>query len=361
MTTPDTAQRLDWVDIAKGICITLVVMFHSTLGVEKAIGEATSLNALIEWARPFRMPDFFLISGLFLAARIDRPWRSYLDAKVAHFAYFYLLWAHILLALKAPSMIGEAGVSGFVQTYLWSYLDPFSSLWFIYLLAVYFTVAKLLHGVPKLAVLAGGALLHAIWPHTGIFLADEFANRFVFFYSGYVLAPYVFAYADRITRADALAVATGLLLWAIVNGAAVSSGLAVVPVLDLGISFIGIAAVVAASVLFARSGFAGAIQYCGRNSISIYLAFTVFMGPVRAVLLKFAPGLPGEAVALASMMAGITGALLLAYAVRGTRLGFLFTRPKAFKLAGAENRTGTRARQPGLTRAPEMAAAPNKG
>src|SRR4029078_9771560 len=86
------ATRVDWVDVAKGICIILVVMMHSTLGVEKAIGAETSLHAFIEWARPFRMPDFFLISGLFLAARIDRPWRAYLDTKVAHFAYFYVLW-----------------------------------------------------------------------------------------------------------------------------------------------------------------------------------------------------------------------------------------------------------------------------
>ena len=41
------------------------------------------------------MPDFFLISGLFLAARIDRPWPAYLDTKVVHFAYFYVLWVNI--------------------------------------------------------------------------------------------------------------------------------------------------------------------------------------------------------------------------------------------------------------------------
>ena len=64
--------RLAWVDVAKGLCILLVVLMHATLGVEKAIGHETALNAFIEWARPFRMPDFFLISGLFLAARIDR-------------------------------------------------------------------------------------------------------------------------------------------------------------------------------------------------------------------------------------------------------------------------------------------------
>ena len=62
-----STPRVDWVDYAKGICIILVVMMHSTLGVEKAAGELSWLNGFIEWARPFRMPDFFLISGLFLS------------------------------------------------------------------------------------------------------------------------------------------------------------------------------------------------------------------------------------------------------------------------------------------------------
>lgn len=40
--------RLAWVDVAKGLCIILVVMMHATLGVEKAIGSETSLHAFID-------------------------------------------------------------------------------------------------------------------------------------------------------------------------------------------------------------------------------------------------------------------------------------------------------------------------
>src|SRR5580765_5906063 len=100
MSAGTSGSRVDWVDYAKGICIILVVMMHSTLGVEKAAGELSWLNGFIEWARPFRMPDFFLISGLFLASRIDRPWRLFLDRKVLHFAYFYTLWLTIQFAFK---------------------------------------------------------------------------------------------------------------------------------------------------------------------------------------------------------------------------------------------------------------------
>src|SRR5581483_7551827 len=94
MASNDATGRLDWVDVAKGICIILVVMMHSTFGVEKSIASETALHTFIEWARPFRMPDFFLISGLFLAARIDRPWRAYLDTKVVHFAFLRAVGQH---------------------------------------------------------------------------------------------------------------------------------------------------------------------------------------------------------------------------------------------------------------------------
>ena len=72
MAGPLASKRVDWVDYAKGFCIVMVVMMHSTLGVEKALGEPSWLHGAIEFARPFRMPDFFLIAGLFLGRVIDR-------------------------------------------------------------------------------------------------------------------------------------------------------------------------------------------------------------------------------------------------------------------------------------------------
>ena len=109
-----TRQRVDWVDYAKGFCIVFVVMMHSTLGVGLAMGQEGWLHTVVAFAKPFRMPDFFLISGLFLAQVIDRDWRTYLDRKVLHFAYFYLLWTAIQFALKAPLFVREHGLFGMI-------------------------------------------------------------------------------------------------------------------------------------------------------------------------------------------------------------------------------------------------------
>ena len=80
---------------------------HSVLGVELAAGQTGFMHLLVAFAKPFRMPDFFLISGLFLPLVIDRDWRTYLDRKVVHFAYFYVLWVTIQFGFKAPGFAAE--------------------------------------------------------------------------------------------------------------------------------------------------------------------------------------------------------------------------------------------------------------
>src|SRR6186997_1197882 len=176
----DRATRIDWVDYAKGICIVMVVMMHSVLGVEKAAGDTGFMHAFVMFAQPFRMPDFFLISGLFLAQVIDRDWRTYLDRKVIHFVYFYLLWTAIQFGLKAPGLMQANGVAGVAWLYLETFWEPFGTLWFIYLLPIFFVVTKLAHGwrIPVIAIWLVGAALETARIHTGFTVIDEFAARF---------------------------------------------------------------------------------------------------------------------------------------------------------------------------------------
>src|SRR3954449_2510396 len=191
-----TAGRVVWVDYAKGICIVMVVMMHSVLGVEAAAGQTGFMHLLVAFAKPFRMPDFFLISGLFLAVVIDRDWRTYLDRKVVHFAYFYVLWVTIQFGFKAPFFAAEGGWSHAGLLYLESFIEPFGTLWFIYLLPIFFVVTKATRNMPPLLIWLVAAALEIAPIDTGWTVIDEFAGRFVYFYTGYLLAPRVFALAE---------------------------------------------------------------------------------------------------------------------------------------------------------------------
>jgi uncharacterized membrane protein YcfT len=326
-------HRIDWVDYSKGICIILVVMMHTTLGVEKASGSISWLNGFIEWAKPFRMPDFFLISGLFLSARIDKSWRNYFDIKVLHFAYFYILWMSIQMLIKAYGIYQVQGAAGVATFYAMGFIEPFGTLWFIYLLAVFFVVTKALRSIAPFIIFAVAALLEMAPIETGWSLVDEFASRYVYFFAGYWLAKYVFGFAERVSARSVAVIFSSLIIWAYVNYQFVHYGFAAMPGIGLALGFVGAAAVVSAGVLLSKTQMAAAIRYCGQNSIVIYLSFFLFMAAGRSVLLKFAPGIDLGLISLLVTAGGVIGPVLLFWFTRETPLSFLFHRPAWAKLA----------------------------
>ena len=326
--------------------------------MRRLTGEVSWLNGFIEWARPFRMPDFFMLSGLFLASRIHRPWRDYHRQQGgALCAYFYVLWMNIQFLIKAPAAYVDAGMLGVMKSYFVGYIEPYGTLWFIYILAIFFVVAKLVRNVSPIVIFALAALLEMAPIETGWMLVDEFASRFVYFYAGYWLAPRIFQFAEQVAGRSAIVVASGLIVWAGFNGMAVSSGLSHAPVLSLALGFIGACAVVSTGVLLAKFRAAEAIRYCGENSIVIYLAFFLFMVASRTLLLK--TGLIPDLglVSLIVTASGVIGSVVLFWVVRNTKLSFLFRRPKAFRLSPKAERWHTAAHEqqrPLETRRPSL-------
>jgi uncharacterized membrane protein YcfT len=323
--------RVDWVDYAKGFCIVMVVMMHSTLGVEKAAGATSWLGAVVEFARPFRMPDFFLISGLFLARVIDRDWRSYLDRKVLHFAYFYVLWVTIQFVFRAPGIAAEAGGAGVLKEFLLAFIEPFGTLWFIYLLPIFFVVTKLTRRAPPVLIFAVAALLESLKIHSGWIVIDEFAARFVYFFAGYWLAAYVFALAHQMQEHPRLAIG-GLGVWSLINGALVTAGMSLLPGVSLFLGGIGALAVVSIAALLAKTRLFDPLRYAGEHSLVVYLAFFLPMAATRTLLLKtgIVPDL-GTVALIVTAVAAVTP-LLFHGLVRGTWAAFLFRRPNAFRL-----------------------------
>src|ERR1043166_3553544 len=251
MALTGTPKRIDWVDYAKGICIVMVVMMHSVLGVEAAAGQTGFMHALVAFAKPFRMPDFFLISGLFLAVVIDRDWRTYLDRKVVHFAYFYVLWVTIQFGFKAPGFAADLSWAHAGYLYLESFIEPFGTLWFIYLLPIFFVVTKLTRRIAPVLIFAIAALLESAHVVTGWTVIDEFCARFVYFFAGYWLASYVFALADRARGNPALAL-VALVLWAAINGMLVEYGYSEWPLISLALGLAGASAIIVVGTLLAH-------------------------------------------------------------------------------------------------------------
>src|SRR5437660_5640850 len=327
--------RVDWVDYAKGICIVMVVMMHSVLGVELASGQTGFMHILVAFAKRFRMPDFFLFSGLFLSLVIGRDWRLYLDRKVVHFVYFYVLWVTIQFGFKAPSFAAESGWAHVGLLYLESFIEPFGTLWFIYLLPVFFVVTKLTRTVPSLAIWVVAASLEMAHIATGLTAIDEFCARFVYFYSGYLFADLVFAWSDRARARPAWAL-VGLGAWALINGGLVQFGFSEWPLISLALGLAGAGAIVIFGTLLARAHWLDFLRYCGEHSIVIYLAFFLPMAATRTLLLRIGLIHDIGAISLVVTLAGVAGALVLWRSALAVGADFLFERPAAFGIAPKE-------------------------
>jgi uncharacterized membrane protein YcfT len=327
-----TPARIDWVDYAKGICIVMVVMMHSVLGVELAAGQTGFMHLFVTFAKPFRMPDFFLISGLFLSMVIDRDWRVYLDRKVVHFAYFYVLWVTIQFGFKAPGFAAQTGWAQVGLLYLESFIEPFGTLWFIYLLPIFFVVTKATRRMPPLLIWGVAALLEMAHVATGWTAIDEFCARFVYFYSGYWFAGYVFALSDRARVHPKWALA-GLALWATIDGGLVYLGCSELPLVSLALGLVGACAIVTCGTLLARMQWLTFLRFCGEHSIVIYLAFFLPMAATRTLLLHTGWIHDIGTMSLIVTIAGVVGALALWRIALAVGANFLFERPAAFWIA----------------------------
>jgi uncharacterized membrane protein YcfT len=207
-------------------------------------------------------------------------------------------------------------------------VQPFGTLWFIYLLPIFFVVTKLARNVSPLAILVFAAALEIAPIETGSVIVDEFASRFVYFYIGYIFASRVFAFADTVKAMPIVAIA-GLAVWFYVNHVFTARGWSDLPFVSLPLGLVGAGAVVAVSALLSRMDKVFApLRYCGQNSIVIYLAFFLPMAASRAALLKMDLGLDLGTISMIVTAEGVTGAIVWYWILRKTPAWFLFKRPE---------------------------------
>lgn len=328
-------NRIDWIDYSKGICMILVVMMHTVINYEFLAGSEGWLRPVVDFAQPFRMPDFFLIAGLFLHRSIHSDANGYFDRKVIHFAYFYLLWLLILMPFKEMDVLFSDPVA-FSKMVLIAVIEPVNALWFLHMLAIFYVVTRLTRKVPIWIMLAVGLALNTAY-QAGIIdtdwtVANRFADRFVYFYVGYVAAHAIFRGAERIRENTPVLIA-GLLIWGVANYYLASQGYHNLPILAPVIGLIGAAAVCALGVLMAKHNIGWAVRYVGQNSLVVYLTFYIPMKVTEKIIHKLGDPLGSIGLSTAIILfVAVASPLIFARIIRNTPLNALYERPTAFKL-----------------------------
>lgn len=150
--------RVDWLDVARGIGIVLVVLGHAARGVVAANMEGPPRFGTADLALyTFHMPLFMLLAGVNVPGSLANGRKSFLSAKTWTIAYPYVLWSLIQgsLLLALSSLTNTQPHWTDLLAIAWQPLSPF---WFLYALFAFMVLVMLVRSAALLVALAIAAL-----------------------------------------------------------------------------------------------------------------------------------------------------------------------------------------------------------
>jgi len=158
MESQKTSSRSECLDAAKGICIILVVIYHTSMYFLAKCPQFADTNSykvlqlFITGLGTMRMPLFFLISG-FLAnsAVFKRSWREIFQPRVATFLWLYMLWvvmdwcfrAYLISHFNPDFVHGSEAFPLTLEAFARDVVVGNTAIWYLYALVLFFCVCKL--------------------------------------------------------------------------------------------------------------------------------------------------------------------------------------------------------------------------
>ncbi len=132
-------SRLSWIDYARGIAIILVCYRHVFEGSKEAgieMGSYHFLEYINIFLYSFRMPLFFIISGLFFTRSLQKKGlKLYIEDRARSILYPYFVWGFIQLSLQiifTKYTNGHPTVSSYLNLF---YLPrEIAQFWYLYAL-----------------------------------------------------------------------------------------------------------------------------------------------------------------------------------------------------------------------------------
>jgi fucose 4-O-acetylase-like acetyltransferase len=149
-----------WIDLARGMGITLVVYGHTVRGLFGAgvVERAGAWSLVDHFIYGFHMPLFFLLAGLFMQPREDESLLQLVRRHLVRFGYPYLIWASAQMALQiAASSHTNSSVT--IEDFPTIFVTPPMQFWFLYAL---FVQAIWLDILDKLRVSRSASVLIAL-------------------------------------------------------------------------------------------------------------------------------------------------------------------------------------------------------
>lgn len=180
-------KRIQWIDIAKGLGILLVIYGHALGGIMNSNDQLSTAVLFKPYSiiYGFHMPLFFFLSGIFATHWVKRNIKLAIKQKVISLVFPYFIWTIITGSIMAAAQsVTNSGLG--VKDILLSPIAPFSEYWFLYVLFIVFLTfyfGERLIG--KKALLVISLLFFLIRPVIfRYWIFDAFSLNFLFFMMG---------------------------------------------------------------------------------------------------------------------------------------------------------------------------------
>jgi fucose 4-O-acetylase-like acetyltransferase len=276
-------ERIAHFDVAKGISIALVALFHTTLGFVSAniISNVPLLNFMTTLAYGFHVHIFFAVSGYFSVKALSRA--NFLRDRMLALYYPYLLWSVISLS--------ASGIAANVTNnhYSWSTLLtlpiwPILHYWFLLSLMASQLLLYIFRTQRALIVSAVVALVASVvlpgWLHDAAYFYPFTVTGALFALRGSLptLRPWIAVLCF-------LFLIAGTYLATTIDIGAFDIRIA--PFIPF--SFAGCYALVCFSKTVGRNWFGRVFAYLGEHSLAIYLMHVLIAASLRTFLYKIDP------------------------------------------------------------------------
>ena len=302
-------NRSDWVDVARGLGIILVVYGHALRG-NFPFADAASWQAVQDGLiYSFHMPLFFVLAGLFLWKSIEKDRRGFLASRWEQIIYPYLLWSAITAAIELP-------LAHFVNSPLswhevWQIpFKPIEQYWFLYALLVHQLIAFALFPRKWLLLAAVVVGLGLVSWLDGTWIVLRSMLYLPYLVAGMLAMPVlqVLASTNFTTRAS-VAVA-GWLAFAAMLASSFPGAESMVRGYVLGFSG-SLGLIATAMLLTPVPALSRSLAILGQASLAIYVAHTIFSAGIR-IGLKFIGIAPEAGISfVAANVAGLLFPLML--------------------------------------------------
>lgn len=271
-------------DVAKGLCIILVVFGHAERGLNgSGAPPHFSLMGFCDYAiYTFHMPFFFFLSGLFFSGQATAPGRFF--GKLGkNIVYPYFFWSVLHGSLMV--MMGRLGLTNTIidlnrfLEILWSPISPF---WFLYSLFFCHLASYSLSWVPVFLRVAFALILFGLFYIQNQWVQLDVAYGFLYFTLGIAAKQYDFQQMRYTTRSF-----MGILA-AFLIATYFSWKIEVPERLPFLSAILGIVMTVAISqaLVIRENAIASTLKTIGQLSVGIYVMHIIAIGFGRAVATK---------------------------------------------------------------------------